>query len=228
MINSYFNLPAAKYKQVCDIIDSYEGNDRLDALMGVLYDTSLSECPVDRLPEYLKAMEFLTKDVPDIKYNKPVTLKDGTVLKPIDSIASMSAAQYIDFQTFIKRYTGVDASIFIMAVCYIPEGKSYNKDYSVFDIAKALEEECSIAVIHGVGSFFLKQCVASIKATLRSSILKMMPRRPMRAMRLLSQLSTIDGSGLYGLTRLQAPLDSTGMMYMTSASLNSSISSATS
>lgn len=178
MIKSYNDLTVGKYQELRKL--ELEGLDALEqqvAILAVLNDMDEDEVFNLPLADYQKLasdMHFLdTQPVINTKHN-PKTIKiGGEEYDVVQDARDLTAGQYIDYQ----HYLGVedfDSQLpNILTVFVIPKGKKYGEGYNMAELANTFKEKMPIITAMEISSFFLRQSLTSIKASLTSLRLKM-------------------------------------------------------
>ncbi len=173
IIDNYRDLPYGKYEEIVRLCETEMTDvDRKVAVISVL--TGKTEDEVLRLPletftRYSAATRFLEAECPEnlipaVARSYPV---GGFVLVPVADMRKVTAAQYIDFQTFAEDR---DHRAVEMLSCFlIPRGCDYNDGYDVLDVHRAIREEMSVATVLSLLAFFFKSWVESIRA-IRTSL----------------------------------------------------------
>lgn len=174
IIDNYRDLPAGKYEEIVRICDTEMNDvDRKVAILSVLTGKTEDEIlrlPLDKFTEYSRRSRFLESECPEnlipaVARSYPV---GGFVLLPVTDIRKITAAQYIDFQTFSKEK---DTRTVEMLSCFlVPRGHDYNEGYDVLDVHKAIREEMSVAQVLALLAFFFDKWLKSTRSTLTSSM----------------------------------------------------------
>ena len=98
---------------------------------------------------------------------------DGEEFNVVQDARELTAGQYIDYQ----HYLGVDdfdgQLPNILTVFVIPKGKKYGEGYNMAELAKLFKDKMPIITALEISSFFLRQSLTSIKASLTSLRIKM-------------------------------------------------------
>lgn len=167
IIDNYRDLPYGKYEEIVRLCETEMTDvDRKVAVISAL--TGKTEDEVLRLPletftRYSAATRFLEAECPEnlipaVSKTYPV---GGFVLVPVADMRKVTAAQYIDFQTFAEDR---DHRAVEMLSCFlIPRGCDYNDGYDVLDVHRAIREEMSVATVLSLLAFFFKSWVESIR-----------------------------------------------------------------
>jgi hypothetical protein len=161
--------------------------DRKVAVIAVL--TGKTEDEVLRLPletftRYSAATRFLEAECPEnlipaVSKSYPV---GGFVLVPVTDMREVTAAQYIDFQTFAEDR---DHKAVEMLSCFlIPRGCDYNDGYDVLDVHRVIREEMSVATVLSLLAFFFKSWIRYLRCSLTYSKrqLRLIPKAKRREM----------------------------------------------
>lgn len=166
MIQSYNDLPIGKYLDILALDkDGLSDLDYQVAVVGILADLTPDEVLDLPLPEYQKhvaAAQFLTAPVLGKDGRSPYDGKRvpqsytlaGLQLDLTTKAEKMTAAQYIDFQTFAKEPVKHQAEL--LSCVLIPHGKTYNDGYEITDVHKAIRENLSVAECYALSAFFFE------------------------------------------------------------------------
>lgn len=90
----------------------------------------------------------------------------GFTLVPTTDLRKITAAQYIDFQTFAPE--GDRRLVEIISVFLVPEGRNYNDGYDIGRVQDAIRDHLSVEQALALCAFFLSRYAALIKATTTS------------------------------------------------------------
>lgn len=173
IIDNYRDLPYGKYEEIVRLCETDMTDvDRKVAVISVLTGKTEDEVlrlPLDTFTRYSAATRFLEAECPEnlipaVSKSYPV---GGFVLVPVADMRKVTAAQYIDFQTFAEDR---DHRAVEMLSCFlIPRGCDYNDGYDVLDVHRAIRDGMSVATVLSLLAFFFKSWVESIKA-IRTSL----------------------------------------------------------
>lgn len=173
IIDNYRDLPYGKYEEIVRLCETEMTDvDRKVAVISVLTGKTEDEVlrlPLDTFTRYSAATRFLEAECPEnlipaVARSYPV---GNFILVPVADMRKVTAAQYIDFQTFAEDR---DHRAVEMLSCFlIPRGCDYNDGYDVLDVHRAIREEMSVATVLSLLAFFFKSWVESIKA-IRTSL----------------------------------------------------------
>lgn len=161
----------AHYRKLLDVIRK-EWEDELDmnlAMVSVLSDISLEDIQnmeLNKLQELINNLKFVESTyrpkTPETKY-----IIGDREYKVFFNVNKMTASQYIDFQSFYKKY---DDYMPNLAACFLlPEGKKYGEDYDPLDEAEFLSNHLTIDVFSDIMFFFVNLLRLSTLSTLHSS-----------------------------------------------------------
>ena len=124
--------------------------------------------PLDTFTRYSSATRFLEAECPEnlipaVAKSYPV---GGFVLVPVTDMREVTAAQYIDFQTFAPD---ADAHLVeLLSVSLVPEGMTYNDGYDLADVQAAIREHLSVQDALALVADFFRRWLALTRATLNS------------------------------------------------------------
>ena len=172
-IDNYRDLPVGKYEEIVKLCrEEMTEVDRRVAIIAILSgltEDDVLKLPLDKFTEYSAKSRFIERDcpenmVPGVARNYPI---GGFVLLPVTDIRKITAAQYIDFQTFSQDR---ENHFVEMLSCFlVPRGCEYNEGYDVLEVHKAIREELSVAECIALLAFFFKGWLRSIRNTLSYS-----------------------------------------------------------
>jgi len=173
IIDNYRDLPLGKYEEIVRICETDMTDvDRKVAIIAVL--TGLTEdevlrLPLDKFTEYSAKSRFIETECPDnlipgVARSYPY---GGFVLLPVTDIRKITAAQYIDFQSFAQDRE--NKVVELLSCFLVPRGCDYNDGYDITDVHRAIREEMSVAEALALLAFFFEGWLKSIRRTLSSS-----------------------------------------------------------
>ena len=171
MIDSYGKLPLGGYMRITDALNE-PGTDNVQKQAAVL--EVLTGIPAERLMdmpigEYMGIVarsRFLDKDMERPEVRKRYEVGRWTLV-PVSDIRRITAAQYIDFQTFSKNPGPMFAEI--LSCLLVPEGKRYNDGYDVAEVQQAIRDAMPVPDALAVYAFFFASLANSMEAMLISS-----------------------------------------------------------
>lgn len=214
MIDNYNELSVGKYLRVLELCEdkSLDNVERQVAILSVLSGKTEDEILNLPLPEYMEMsgrLKFLEKS-PGLPETPAKSYNVGKwVLMPVADIRNMTAAQYIDFQTFAAQ----DGSrvVEIISCMVVPEGKKYNSGYDIVELQHDIREKMPVTDAMSLYAFFLNSSKKSMSNILTCSAVAMAGKkiplkeriRTVRAMMKAAILSRRNGTGLSVLTRFR-------------------------
>lgn len=163
-IDNYRDLPVGKYEEIVHICrEEMTDVDRRVAIVSVLSGLTEDEVlrlPLDKFTEYSAKSRFIEVEcpenmIPGVARNYPI---GGFVLLPVTDIRKITAAQYIDFQTFAQDRE--NKFVELLSCFLIPRGCEYNDGYDILDVHRAIREEMSVAECLALLAFFFQRLAA--------------------------------------------------------------------
>lgn len=207
MIDNYNELSVGKYLRVLELCEdkSLDNVERQVAILSVLSGKTEDEILNLPLPEYMEMsgkLKFLEKS-PDLPESPAKSYKVGKwVLVPVSDIRNMTAAQYIDFQTFAAQ--DGSRTVEIISCMVVPEGMKYNDGYDIVELQNDIREMMPVTDAMSLYAFFLnssRQLISNILTF--SAVATAGTKRPLkektrtvRAMMKAAILSRRNGTGL--------------------------------
>lgn len=173
IIDNYRDLPLGKYEEIVKLCETDMTDvDRKVAIIAVL--TGLTEdevlrLPLDQFTEYSAKSRFIEKEcppnlIPPIAKSYPY---GGLDLVPAKDIRKITAAQFIDFQTFsADRANKVPE---LLSCLLVPKGMDYNEGYDILEVHQAIRDEMPVAEALALLAFFFNGWMQSLRSTLSSS-----------------------------------------------------------
>ena len=155
--DKWSDVTIAEYERIVDIIKGTD--DEIERLTGVISvlsgvdEDEIADMPIADIARIGQKLDFLNS----FDFNKNATYKslviDGETL--VLSVKNMSVAQYVDFQATWNAETKDLARI--ISICYVPKGKTYNKDYDIEELIDKIRNNVSIDKANSIGFFLLKR-----------------------------------------------------------------------
>lgn len=171
--DSFNNMPLRVYNEIVKLKDS--DKDAIDfeiALIALLCDvpeTDILDLPVLEYQELLKETSYIS-EFPNLD-NVPIPDKviiNGITYIVQKDIKSITTAQYIDFQNYLK----MDNAVHYQLSCFlIPEGKKYGVGYNHNDVIKNVLD-LDVVTALSVCFFFINLFLTSIETILNYLVLK--------------------------------------------------------
>lgn len=151
------DITIAEYERIVDIIKGTD--DEIERLTGVISvlsgidENEIADMPIAEIARIGQKLDFLNS----FDFNKNATYKtlviDGETL--VLAVKDMTVAQYVDFQATWNAETKDLARI--ISICYVPKGKTYNKDYDIEELINKIRNNVSIDKANSIGFFLLKR-----------------------------------------------------------------------
>lgn len=164
---NYNTLPMGKYQRIINVLKNTK--DDIDAHIGILaiiYEKSEDEIGDLPLEEYMKMSEsvsFLLQPMPKFKARaKDKYVIGDMVLIPVKDVKKFTAAQYIDYQTFLKEENRM---VELVSTLLVPKGCTYGNGYDMTDVYDAVEM-MPVSDVAELSAFFLKKFQQSINYSL--------------------------------------------------------------
>lgn len=168
MITNYETLPINKYNEILAICEKeqtiHERNLSLLSVLSDMDEDSLLDLPIADFNDLMKQAGFLAEPIPPMKAKRVASSYQvgEFILCPMLDVTKWKAGQYIDFQTFSKSENIVG----MLSTILVPKGKTYNNDYDVAEVVKAIGDDLAITDAHVLSAFFLRRCTTLIKGML--------------------------------------------------------------
>ena len=171
IIDNFAALPVGTWLEILAVNadESREEVDKQVATLSLLTgkdERDILNLPIYEYSELARKADFL--GVAPEKYARTARkyVLGGFTLVPTSDLRKITAAQYIDFQTFAP---GGDKNLVeILSVFLVPEGKEYNDGYDVLEVQDAIRRELSVEQAVALCAFFLMKYAALIKGTITS------------------------------------------------------------
>lgn len=177
MITSYKDLTVNKYQEIRKILEEDGGElniqtNIISALSGMDVDSILN-LSLDKYHEYVQKTAFLM-DKPAVNGKIPDKLMvNGKECHITKNVVKLTAAQYIDYQTFTSRKDYEKYLANILACFIVPKGMKYGDGYDVDEIVTWIGENLSIVDAMNICFFFRKKYLKLIRLTLTFLDLRM-------------------------------------------------------
>lgn len=194
MIDNYNDLPIGKYIEITRIVrdDTLPEVDRQVLMLSILSgrtEDDILNAPITDFAELSRTARFLERP-PETKPEARDIYEAGAFrLVAVRDARKMTAAQYIDFQTF-----GRDAGnniVEMLSCLLVPEGMRYNDGYDVLEVQAAIREHLDCVSALGVYAFFFESLRTSMRGILTSCRreLKTVPMEETRRKELQARIS---------------------------------------
>lgn len=168
MIDSYDKMNIGVFREIKEILEDNTLNEFAKKVRILTIITDYSEedilnMPINKLSILVEKMGFLGV-MPKQKVAPSSIILNGVKYDIQYDIKNITAAQYIDFQTFIKDYDKY--LVELASILIIPKGKKYNEGYDIVKVQNDIREYMSILDLYSVCFFFLM----SYKGLMKSSL----------------------------------------------------------
>lgn len=198
IIDSFAALPLGTYLDIL-AINADEARDEVDRQVAVLAlltgasERDILNLPIAEYSELARKADFLGTP-PAIPSRIAASYVCGPFrLKPTADFRKVTAAQYIDFQTFAPE--GDARFVELLSVFLVPEGKAYNDGYDVLEVQDAIRADLTVLDALALSAFFLTRFAASIRATeISLSRLVRKERNPQKRARMEAQLARLQAA----------------------------------
>lgn len=165
--DKWSDITIAEYERIVETIKSTD--DEIERLTGVISvlsgidEDEIADMPIAEIAKIGQKLDFLNS----FDFNKNATYKtlviDGETL--VLAVNDMSVAQYVDFQATWSAESKDLARI--ISICYVPKGKTYNKDYDIEELIEKIRNNVSIDKANSIGFFLLKKLNGLTNFTVR-------------------------------------------------------------
>ena len=155
--DKWSDVTIGEYERIVDIIKGTD--DEIERLTGVISvlsgvdEDEIADMPISEIAKIGQKLDFLNS----FDFNKNATYKslviDGETL--VLAVKDMSVAQYVDFQATWSAESKDLARI--ISICYVPKGKTYNKDYEIEELIEKIRNNVSIEKANSIAFFLLKR-----------------------------------------------------------------------
>lgn len=170
MITSYKQLPVGLYLDICEAsqdesMDELAKQVRILALLSGTTDDEILNMPIADYQRAVVASDFLQREYQPASRCASSYKVGGYDLRPFADWTKMTAAQFIDYQTYAGK--GTEPHIVeIVSVVLVPAGKKYGDGYDVADVQRAIRDNLSVADVLDIVAFFFSQYAAFLKDSL--------------------------------------------------------------
>ena len=170
MITSYKQLPVGLYLDICEAsqdesMDELAKQVRILALLSGTTDDEILNMPIADYQRAVVASDFLQREYQPSGRCASSYKVGGYDLRPFADWTKMTAAQFIDYQTYAGN--GTEPHIVeIVSVVLVPAGKKYGDGYDVADVQRAIRDNLSVADVLDIVAFFFSQYAAFLKDSL--------------------------------------------------------------
>ena len=165
--DKWSDITIAEYERIVETIKSTD--DEIERLTGVISvlsgvdEDEIADMPIAEIAKIGQKLDFLNS----FDFNKNATYKslviDGETL--VLAVKDMTVAQYVDFQATWSAESKDLARI--ISICYVPKGKTYNKDYDIEELIEKIRNNVSIEKANSIAFFLLKRFAGLTNFTVR-------------------------------------------------------------
>lgn len=194
-IDNYRDLPVGKYEEIVRLCNEEMTEvDRKVAILAILTGKTEEEIlhlPLPTFTEYAAKSRFLEHECPPnlIPGVSRAYHLGEFVLLPVTDIRKITAAQYIDFQTFSAEK---ETRMVEMLSCFlVPRGMDYNEGYDVLEVHQAIRDEMSVAEMLALIAFFFGKFLKSIHRIKTYSIRALKKTDPEKAKEMEAKFRTL-------------------------------------
>lgn len=168
MIDNWTKVTVGKYQEIKLIVDSGAEPEVVNTeLISCLTDLDVEEIldmPLTRYNNFLQCTGFLYEDMPKRQVATKYVL-GGTQFNVMLNIEEMTAAQFIDYQNYIKD---IDKNIVqLLSIFLIPKGHKYNDGYDMLETQKIIRDNLCVCDAGAMSAFFLEWYNSLLTATVR-------------------------------------------------------------
>ena len=165
-INEYFDL----VKRI-EATEELENQDYLRAVIKIAFANDMLEEEVWNLSiTQFRNLQVEALWMDNFEINENVKFKtinlDGKSYTVDTNLQNFTVAQYIDFQTFYKKYKSDKRVMGNILACFlIPKGKQYADGYDIQNVVKTINEHLDIMTANEILFFFLKSFLILTRGT---------------------------------------------------------------
>ena len=163
------DITLKKFYQIQDLLEEPDEYTTFN-LLDIIYDIDSASMTIQEIAKYNNALDFINKEVPVVNLKDKYEI-NGTVYNSNYNLSMVTAAQFVDYQNYIKDNKWED----FLSVFFIPEGHKYNDGY---DLNKVKEDllQLDFPTVKSIGFFFTLQCEAFLHhflSSLKTTVKKM-------------------------------------------------------
>lgn len=161
MITSYKQLPVGLYLEICEVsqdekLDELSKQVRILALLSGMTDDQVLNMPIADYQKAVVASSFLHREYEPTGRVASSYKVGGFDLRPFKDWTKMTAAQFIDYQTYSSK--GTEAHVVeIVSVVLVPAGMKYGDGYDVADVQRAVRDNLCVSDVLDIVAFFFSQ-----------------------------------------------------------------------
>lgn len=176
---SWNTLPLSKFMEIGDIDPETNPVETQAIILSILTDTdedTIMSLPLNEYTKLSKTIQYLYQR-PTPKPSCPSRIEiNGRRYKVFRDVREWTAAQFIDFQTYLQRGESLDNLPNILSTAIVPYNKRYNEDYDISETMDAIKS-LSVKTIIDMSAFFFGRWTTLSRATAISLTLRTMRMR---------------------------------------------------
>lgn len=195
MIDSYTKLPIAVYDAILAIPYDLPEEDRAVSIIALLTGKTEREvlnAPLEEFSAWVARSRFLDREKPVPGRVAASYVCGGFRLIPAMDFRKITAAQFIDFQSF-SHGTEQEILVPVLSCLMVPEGCTYGEGYDFDAVREAIRQDLSVADALSLYAFFLTKFAEYVMDT-RTSLARELRKvkDPARRAELTAQLEEAD------------------------------------
>ncbi len=183
MIDSYDKMPIGMYfKLQALILANPDEEDWKVTALSMLTgkpEEELLTMPLTEFASLMRRAGFLVTP-PAVQRAKPSYKAGAFELVPSMNANKVTAAQFIDFQTFCKEKDDETRCVAVLSCMLVPKGKKYCEGYEAADVREAIRNHISVADALALYGFFLGLLGTSLRLsqTYSDRLIRRMEKMP--------------------------------------------------
>lgn len=191
---SWNTLPLSKFMEIGEIDPETNPVETQAIILSILTGTdeeTLMNLPLNEYTKLSKTIQYLYQR-PNPTPSCPSRMEiNGKRYKVCKDVREWTAAQFIDFQSYLQRGQSLDNLPSILSAAIVPYNKKYNEDYDINETIESIKS-LSVKTAMDMSAFFFDRWMILSKATAISLALRTMRmrRKVTRASRTRSRRTT--------------------------------------
>jgi hypothetical protein len=168
-ITSFATLPVGTWLEILKVNedparDDFDKQAGTIALLNGLTERQVLALPVPEYRELARQAEFLGVIPERIPRAASSYKVDGYTLTTALDMRKITAAQYIDFQTFLPE--GEKRLVELLSVALVPKGETYNDgSYDIAEVQRAIRNDLTVEQALSLIAFFMNRLAGLIRST---------------------------------------------------------------
>lgn len=168
-INSFATLPVGTWLEILKLNEdpAKDDFDKQAGTIALLNGLTVRQVLAFPIPEYralAKEAEFLGVVPERLPRAASSYQVEGFTLRPALDMRKITAAQYIDFQTFLPE--GEKRLVELLSVALVPKGATYNDGtYDIVEVQNAIRNDLTVEQALSLFAFFLTGLARLIRST---------------------------------------------------------------